>query len=75
MTCFLDWLKGILSSTFNVSVKSRKMSDNSGTFNGNKVKNMGNVDIKGNEREEKKQYGLSKESVFKLFWCVYWKFF
>ncbi|MCG0697676.1 hypothetical protein IMAU70089_02931 [Lactiplantibacillus plantarum] len=54
MTCFLDWLKGILSSTFNVSVKSRKMSDNSGTFNGNKVKNMGNVDIKGNEREEKK---------------------
>lgn len=54
MTSFLNWLKGILSSTFNVSVKSKKMSDNSGTFSGNKVKNMGNVDIKSNERKEKK---------------------
>lgn len=65
MTSFLNWLKGMLSSTFNVSVKSKKMSDNSGTFSGNKVKSMGNVDIEINERKEKKQYGLSKGSVFK----------
>ncbi|WP_178138439.1 hypothetical protein [Lactiplantibacillus plantarum] len=54
MISFLNWLKGILSSNFNVSVKSRTMSNNSGTFSGNKVKNMGNVDIKSNERKEKK---------------------
>lgn len=58
MTSFLNWLKGMLSSTFNVSfnvsVKSKKMSDNSGTFSGNKVKSMGNVDIEINERKEKK---------------------
>lgn len=53
MTSFLNWLKGILSSTFNISVKSRKMSDNSGDFSGNKVKSMGNVEIKNNKSEEK----------------------
>lgn len=52
MTSFLNWLKGILSSTFNVSVKSKKMSDNSGTVSGNKVNNRGNVDIKINEGKD-----------------------
>ncbi|UTD39359.1 hypothetical protein H7R85_15730 (plasmid) [Lactiplantibacillus plantarum] len=41
-------------------MKSRKMSDNSGTFNGNKVKNMGNVDIKGNEERRKSSMDYQK---------------